>query len=331
MSAGRNTDSMEADRRRANRAASEWAILLQEDPDDQALRAQFAAWLDEASLNKDAWAETQRITHVIRTSPPVHASRWRKKNFSILPFARSTKRQRAGIAAIAAAACLAIVVAPGMFVNLRADATSGTAELRSISLADGSTMILAPQSAVAFDVNKGGERKVQLLKGRAWFEVAPDRDHPFRVVAADTTTTVLGTAFEVTSGHRQVSVAVRNGTVRVACSDQPERAEKLTVGDALDLTCEESSALRKKVDPLRIAAWTDHQVIASDRPVREVIEALKPWHSGLILTYGDGLDTRRVTGAYDVRQADKVLQALAQSHDISVRNLTPWITVISAE
>ena len=47
--------------------------------------------------------------------------------------------------------------------------------------------------------------------------------------------------------------------------------------------------------------------------MREVIDALRPWHSGLILTYGTGLDTRRVTGVYDTRQSREVLQALAQS------------------
>jgi transmembrane sensor len=332
MSAGRDTGEDMAERRRANREASGWVILLQEDPEDHALRSEFDAWLDAKPVHRDAWAETQRISHVVRTMPPAHAHRWRRVKPSILPFlGRNNRRRAAHIFLGAAAACLAITVAPGVLLDLRADAIAGTGEMRSVELADGSKMILAPESAVAFDVSRGGERTVQLLRGRAWFDVAPDPDHPFQVVTDVTTTTVLGTAFEVRKGAgHQVSVAVRNGLVRVAC-DQPDQTERLTAGEALDLRCAEQSAFRKDVDPARIAAWTDHQIIVSDRPVREVIDALRPWHSGLILTYGTGLDTRRVTGVYDTRQSREVLQALAQSHGLTVRNVTPWVTVITAD
>src|SRR3546814_16655900 len=86
---------------------------------------------------------------------------------------------------------------------------------------------------------------------------------------------------------------------------------------------------RRGVDPSRIAAWTDNQIVASDRPVREVIDALKPWYSGVILSFGEGFDTRRVTGVYDARQTGQVIQALARSHHMAVHKLTPGNTVIS--
>lgn len=331
MSAQRDDSRDVTERSVANRAASEWVILLQEAPDDRAVRAKFDEWLNASSVHRDAWAETQRISHVVRTTPPCHANRWRGSPPSIVPF-NGRKRLRHGVKfAAAAAACLAIAAAPSLLLNLRADVTSGTGEIRSVDLADGSTIILAPQSAVAFDVSKGGQREVRLLQGSAWFEVAPDPAHPFRVAASDTTTTVLGTAFEVRRAGEQVSVAVRNGHVRVACDERDAATESLTAGDALDLNCDKDVMGRRSVDPSRLAAWTDNQIVASDRPVREVIDALKPWYSGVILTFGEGFDTRRVTGVYDARQPGQVLQALARSHHMAVHKLTPWITVVSAD
>lgn len=330
MSAGLGGDG--AERGRANREASRWAILLQEEPEDQTMRAQFSAWLDANPVHGAAWAETQRISHVIRTAPPAPADRWRRKKSIILPFVGKGRGHGAGIGALAAAACFAIVAGPGLLLDLRADVSTGTGEIQQVHLADGSTMLVAPQSAVTFDVSKGGQREVQLLKGKAWFEVAPDPDRPFRVAAADTTTTVLGTGFEVSRiDDRRASVTVKHGHVRVSCNDRPILTEALMAGDALSLRCDDASAARSSIDPTQIAAWTDSQIVASDRPVMEVIDALKPWHSGVILTFGEGFAKRRVTGVYDAHQPVRALQAIAKAQDLRVHHLTPWITVISAE
>ncbi|MEE4450553.1 FecR family protein [Novosphingobium resinovorum] len=342
MSKGRDISGDMTHRTRANREASDWLILLQEEPDNNELTAQFGLWLNESEVNTAAWAETGRISHVIQVTPPAYAERWQISQSRVVPFADAHARKEArnrrplrlvgGLSAIAAAACLAVIAVPEMLLRLNADALTGTGEMKSLHLQDGSVVTLAPQSAVAIDVSKGGHRDVRILQGRAWFDVARDPGHPFRVVAADTTTTVLGTAFEVRRGQKQqVSVAVQRGLVSVSCENQAGNAERLGVGDALVLACDGHTRERRTVEPSRIAAWTDGQIVASDRPVKEVIDALRPWHGGVIMTFGNGFDRRRVTGAYDARQSDRVLLALAKSHDMSVRKLTPWITLITAD
>lgn len=328
MTARREID--EAERARIDREASGWAVLLQEEPEDPVVQAEFAAWLEGSSLHRSAWAETQRITLAIRTVPPAHAATWQGEAGAVLPFRQKTPRRPFAIFALAAAACLAAVAGPGLFVKLRADVATGTGELRSVRLADGSAMQLAPESAVVIDVVRGGQREVHILSGRAWFEVAPDRLHPFRVTASDTTTTVLGTGFEVGRIDRhRVKVDVRHGRVRVACDARPEGHAQLTAGDSLGLECSAGTMLRSHADPSMMGAWADGQIVASDRPVAEVISALRPWHRGVILSFGAALDQRRVTGVYDARQPNAVLKALGRSQRLAIRNLTPWITVVS--
>lgn len=343
MNAGRDMVDREKARACANREASNWLILLQEEPDDADLRAQFSEWLAASATNAEAWAETRRITHVIETKPPVYAEQWRhsepgnvislasasgRKDLSTKP-ARHLLRN---LSAAAAAACLALVAAPEVLLHMRADALAGTGETHSLQLADGSTVMLAPESAVAVNVSKGGHREINLLRGRAYFEVAPDPAHPFTVAAAETTTTVLGTGFEVRDeGSQHVAVEVRHGRVRVTCDGLSGKSEQLGVGDALNLACDHGQADRRTVAPSRIAAWTENRIIASDRPVREVIDALRPWYGGVIMTFGEGFEERRVTGVYDTRQPEHVLQALAKSHDMRMRNVTPWVTVITAD
>ena len=74
--------------------------------------------------------------------------------------------------AAAVATCLALLVVPSLLRQIGSDYTTATAELRGISLQDGSEVILAPASAIAvsYDV---GERRVRLLSGEAFFWVTP--------------------------------------------------------------------------------------------------------------------------------------------------------------
>lgn len=346
MSEGQDTADAVPDRVRANRDATDWLILLAEEPGDADLQSRFSAWLQASPTNAAAWTETDRISSAILSIPPAHSQRWQtagelrppRDRRAIAP-ARKVESRRGwrparrigAFAVLAAAACFSLVALPDLLVRLRTDAVAATGEVGTMRLADGSTMRLAPRSAVAIAMEHR-HRKVRILRGSAYFDVTHDPARPFEVTAAGSTTTVLGTAFEVGQKEGgQVGVSVRRGLVRVACDDRPDTRELLTVGDGLDLDCGANTAERRRIQPSRIAAWMDGRVIASDRPVREVIDALRPWHSGIVITLGSGLDTRRVTGVYDARQPDRALRALAASHHVKIRQVTPWITVITAD
>src|SRR5262249_27359208 len=97
---------------------------------------------------------------------------------------------------MATVALVLLVVTPGMLVRLEADYLTSTAELRTIELADGSTVALAGASAIAVSFTGGG-RQVTLVEGEAFFNVKADATRPFEVVASSVRTTVVGTIFDV--------------------------------------------------------------------------------------------------------------------------------------
>ena len=101
-------------------------------------------------------------------------------------------------------------------LRIEADHMTATAEQRRVQLADGTVVLLAPESAI--DVAYGeGARRVRLLKGRAYFEVAADR-RPFAVQAREVEARDIGTAFDVGLDARGVDVAVREGIVDVSAA-----------------------------------------------------------------------------------------------------------------
>ncbi|MCG2842087.1 FecR domain-containing protein [Sandaracinobacter sp. RS1-74] len=327
MAAARQDDS-EEDRARAGREATDWLILLQDDPDDPGRRADFEAWLAAGQANAAAWAETQRISALIAATPPAHSRHWGAGFSAAQPSARSRHRPARWMAAALAAACLAIVAAPGALLRLQADHLTGTAELRDVRLEDGSRVDLGPGSAIAV-AYESGERRVRLLRGRAYFEVRRDPARPFRVEAGGLRTTVLGTGFEMGLEEDGASVAVRHGLVQVDYPDgEPPLSERLGGGQRIDIRWS-GDARRQQVRADRIAAWTDRKLIASDRPVGEVIDELRPWYGGVLLATGPGLREARVTGVYDLADPVAAVEALGQAHAARVQRISPWLVIIS--
>lgn len=329
-------NSGEEDRVSADRQATEWLILLQEEPDDAEIRAQFEIWLRASKGNAVSWAETQRVAALIGATQHVRSKGSPSPVSSVFSptaprnsFHRIRPELKAGIMA-AAAACLAVFVAPNLLVQLQADHVSGTAEVRTVRLDDGSTATLGTDSAIAVDYGVG-ERRVRLLRGDAYFEVHRDTSRPFLVAAGDAQVTVLGTGFEVRL-HQDgaADVAVRHGLVQVENHTLvPSVSEQLGAGDQIALG-RDGPAYRAHQRPERVAAWTGGRLIANDRSIRDVIEELRPWYGGVILAHGAGLDEKRVTGVYDLEHPAAALKALGQAHDAAVYQISPWILVISS-
>ena len=332
--------------RQAEREAVDWLVLLQDDPGDREVRAGLETWLAASSVRATAWADIQLTAGLIDVVPPARREVWaswrddrlrgqasgmRRRSSRIRPPVATKINTRAGralVAGLAAAVCLAVLVAPEVSIRFQADYASGAGEQRVVQLQDGSEMRLAPRSAVKL-AYADGRRGVSLLRGQAYFEVLPDPGRQFVVDAGDVRTTVLGTGFDVVRRSGGADVAVRHGLVRVDRSkaDAPVSA-RLSAGDRITVT--EQRADMHRESPERVGAWTQGDLIVADQSVLEVVEALRPWRKGVILTAGVGLESKRVTGVYDLHDPQAALAALAKVHDLRIREITPWITVVSA-
>jgi len=298
------------------REASDWMILLQERPDDDAVRAEFERWRRKPACDA-AWRELDYVRDLIRQAGALASAR-------PIRFAR----QRTIILPAAIAACFAGLFAGWAFLPLVfADVTTGTDQMRVLRLADGSRVTLAPRSAITLD---GPSRQVRLLSGTAFFQVRHDAAHPFRVLAGEAEATDLGTAFEVRHDDDGVRIAVREGRVRAACRDGAIVPIDLRPGDMTALDCAAGRYRSSTSAPSAMASWTQGQLIVSDRPLGDVVAALRPWHRGLLMALGAGM-ARHVTGVYDLRHTDQALTAMRRAHGVTVRQITPWITVVTAD
>jgi transmembrane sensor len=300
--------------------ATRWLILLQEQSGDRAVEAAFRSWLAASPAHEAAWAETSQLGALIAQSPPRHRDRWLRRR----P-AQRMRKMVATVAVLAVAAAIVIALMPNLLLRITADYATGTAQLRDVTLPDGSFVRLAANSALHVDY-AAGERRVRLLAGSAFFEVEPDAMRPFRVSSGMIETIVLGTAFDVRLNDNGATVAVRHGAVRVQGAGF---REQLGPGDWIRATV---SAVEHGKEPAdQAGAWVRGELVARDQPVGEVVDELRDYFHGTIIVTGDELAARRVTGVYALDDPAQTLRAIALTHRATLRQISPWVLVLSQD
>ena len=336
-------------RKQASKEATDWLILLKDDPDDAGLRRAFEAWRRKNAVNAAAWDAMQQASDAMDKATPVHADRWQPSLADLrgethgdgtdgaepaLPSngrrtaGRIGRRQAIRFGGIAAAACLlALVAGPDVWLDLRADYATGTAETRTIRLPDDSTVTLAPESAIAV-AYAPGERRIRLLAGEAFFEAATNPERPFRVAARIVDVTVLGTAFDVRRGDAGARVSVEQGVVRV---DHAAAAPPVTLTAGQSVRVSWGGLAERSDAPLdQIAAWRRNRLIARDEPLGAVVDELRRYYSGRIIVTDEALAARPVTGVYNLADPVAALRGVARAQNAVVRRVTPWLIFVSA-
>jgi len=325
--------------------AMEWFVLLQDDPGDVALRRRFDAWLAASPAHVDAWSKTVWTSSLAESLLPFDARDWavdgvvpdrNRLRAAPAPADHSQRTPRANhprtagmrwlwsAGAVALACAVLALAGPVVLLRLQADHATGTAEARDVVLDDGTKVSLAPGSALAVSFAPL-ERGVTLLAGEAFFAVKPDAARPFRVSARGVRTTVLGTAFNVRLDPQAVEVSVSEGRVEV---DAVGTADVLAAGDALRIATDGDRA-RGSVARDGVASWRRGLLVLEDRTLGAAVAELERYLPGRIVITDGALAARPLTGVFDLLDPDRGLQGMAAVLGAQVREITPWLRVVS--
>ena len=340
---GDKTIHPDDDDQNLSREALHWLIVLQEEPDDPRLHERFRAWLATSPDHERAWREAERVWNTLgdvpaeaqttssvqrEPQPPYRSGRTADRIASTRTAAEPVRPSRmrwvGGLGAGLLAASLVIAYLPEISIWLSADYITGTAEVRQIRLEDGSNVYLGAGSALKLAFAPGS-RRVSLLAGQAYFEVAPDRARPFTVESGDVETTVLGTAFDVRVLNSGVTVAVEQGRVAVAGSTGTKTLDELGPGDWTRLTLDGQKELGTGA---AAGSWRQGDLIVSDEVIADVVDELRRYYGGKIVLMSGDLARQRVTGVYKLGDPISALRAVAEAHGATVREISPWLVVV---
>lgn len=301
-----------------------WLLRLEEAPDDQALRAEYEAWLAQSERHRKAH---ETITSLWRNAEELRSPApgpLTAKLAKLTPRRPRVRRFAWGLAAVAA--CLAILAFPAIQLRLAADHSTGVAELREVVLEDGSRVSLDAASAIAV-VYKANRRTVTLLAGQAFFEVVPSAERPFVVSTSDVEVTVTGTSFGVGASSTGVAVEVETGAVKV--SREGKLLADLAVGQRVRIA-PGGVTTRGAISPDEVAAWRDHRLVVYQATIRDVVEQIGRYVPGAIVFRDREIADRLVTGVIDLSRPDEALQAVVEMQKGKVANISPYLVVISS-
>lgn len=295
--------------------AADWLLRLEAAPGDESVRAGLRAWIDADPTHAEAFQRMERMWHVAGGLP----SRRRTS-------ARRVRRP-AFVAAAALAACLLLALYPILGVHISADHVTATGEVRDVTLADGSTMTLGAGSAIAVDYD-AGFRRVELLRGQAFFDVAAMPERPFSVDAAGVRATVTGTMFSVHAGVDDVEVALAEGAVEVSRIGAANAPVRLKPGERAVVAHAGGAVETADVAVAEIAAWRAGRLIVRGETLAEVVETLDRYHPGVIVIADARLGQARITGNFDLRHPAEALDAAVRTRKGAVTRVTPYVAVV---
>lgn len=192
----------------------------------------------------------------------------------------------------------------------------------SLTLADGSQVILAPGSRLVIPAGFGaGTRRLE-LEGDGWFKVEHDGGtegrndggaQPFIVVSGGTEVRDIGTIFEVnTFGAAGLRVAVEQGSVAVKSAVSAEVL--LVVGQ--EALVDASGVATVRPSP-GAQGWASGELRFRDVTLEELGETLDRWY-GIRLQVDDALRGKRVTTGLNASSVKGVVQELGLTMDAEV-------------
>jgi transmembrane sensor len=154
------------------------------------------------------------------------------------------------------------------------------------SLADGSVIWLQPNSQVEYSAKFSKTTREIALTGEAFFDIAPDRDHPFIITTGNVVTRVLGTSFNIKAytHSSSIEVSVLTGRVFVAVTDTLHAHSTSVHSNACVLLPHQSATYHKIENSLKtnvvaqlsqLNIWEPKDIIFENVQLRDAILTLE--------------------------------------------------------
>ncbi len=222
-----------------------------------------------------------------------------------------------GLGAIVFAGWLGVTSFAGR--QLFPDYRTAPGEQRTVTMADGSALVVDTDSAVDVDEN-GVSRHVRLFRGRVMANVVTDPSRPFQVETRDGTATALGTAFAVERDGDRTLVTVTESRVRVCPATlTADNTDCLRLEPGQRAMIADGRVVRiGSVAPEQAAAWARGWLEADDKPLAEILTELNRYRRQPIRFDAVDLSHIRITGSYPLTDAPRALNAIAETAGITV-------------
>jgi transmembrane sensor len=320
---------------RAAREAAQWLTRLHgavPGIDDHAVWQQWQTWRAADPAHELAWQRAELVMRTLDMVPPAIGT-------PVLGRPQHGRRASTGMLAaliLAGPAALAgyATVRAAPWEDWFADVRTTTGEIRKLVLDDGTRLALNTDTAVAIRFD-GGTRLLRLHHGELHVATAADTRapaRPFVVHTASGRLRALGTEFSVRANHGVLAptarVAVTAGAVEIRPAKAVHVVQVIAAGWQAGFT-EHAIGPVTALDAAgaSLPAWVNGVLLADDTPLAALVEQLGRYRTG-VLRCDPAVVGLRVTGAFQLRDTDNILQLLQRSLPIRISQRTRFWTTL---
>lgn len=274
-------------------------------------RATFEDWIARSPAHAAAYEEalqTWRDLAAMRGSEQYRALLGKRTLRERMVSALRGPRWAAVAVGVASLVAVLWLGFPGAlpFLHRPTHVATQLAEIREMTLSDGTRIVLGAQSQLDFVVT-GKMRRATVVAGDAFFAVAHDQSRPFIVSTGDYTVRVVGTQFEIRRRPDTVRVAVSEGQVAVRRVDTDD-ASVLSSGAAW--TARSGRVEIRPVDATDVGAWRSGRLVYDNAALRDIVADANRYARTRIVVADPQLETLRVTTSFRTSQIDGMVETL---------------------
>lgn len=284
--------------------ASDWFARMRTS-NAETYRGEFEAWRRDPA-NAEAYARAEENFLLLGGVAPAH--------LAAHPPSSSAPRRPGWALAAALLLALSLGAAWLLLGGGRDPVIVASEETGALTLDDGTRVTLIDGARVT-PRYRTGERRVVMTGGRARFNVAHDATRPFRVEAAGSVTTALGTVFEIDLTGTAPVVHLVKGSVEIRRLDNAAAPLRLRPGDTAEATKDGPRLLPRETAALPMAspvqAPSATLLVADNLPLGAILERANRLNAVPIRLADPALASRPVTGRFDMAGSRLLAQKLA--------------------
>lgn len=271
----------------------------------------FQGWLNRSDAHRSAYRSIDRawfIAGAAMADPALSDE---------APAPRPVDRRRRWLALAASVLFvfgIGWAVLPNLLFDMRDRAVqtfqTQTGQRTKITLPDGSVVTLDSETAMRF-ADMPDERRVTLVRGRAFFQVAKNRSRPFIVSAGGKHVRAVGTAFEVSLERGEMTVVLAEGKVRVedGSSGGNGNGTDMTPGRQLVVSTDRKWTL-SNADVKKETSWIHGRLVFMHDPLSKAIAEVNRYSTRKLIFENGTIPDRRIVGVFSAGDVDGFVKAL---------------------
>lgn len=311
--------------------ALDWLILLDGDhpPTDSEIK-ELKQWLSTSAEHRKAlrdltqfWSDQSLTELYVQVDSKEPVAQKTKNTWSFSPVL---------------VACFMLVAFISWFnlnsgLGEKAQYFTSVGEQKEILLSDGSIIHLDTNSQIKVDFSDE-IRALYLKQGQVFFNVAKDKQRPFRVFVDEGRVEAIGTAFNIALEESGMNLLVTEGVVAVAKSKQDSTDEYVTLGainagnqfqlpkkaslDSLTTNFNQKIVSLSKSELENGAAWLKGALVFNNEALIEVVKKINKYSNKPIVINEENVADIKIGGRFNVGELEAFLNLLESSFSVKV-------------